>query len=82
MSTAEAEYISLSMSLREVILFMYILQELSEVIELHLTTPKTKCKIFEDNEICIVMAKSNHFLPRTKHIALKYHTFRIFAEEK
>ena len=82
LSTAEAEYISLSTSLREVILFMYLLQELSEVIELHLLTPKMKCKIFEDNESCIVMARSNIFSPRTKHIALKYHHFRRFVEEK
>ena len=46
LSTAEAEYIALSMKLWEVIPFMYILQELSEVIELHLPTPKIKCKTF------------------------------------
>ena len=50
-------HISLSMALWEVIPFIYLLQDLSEVIELHLTTPKMKCKIFEDNESCIVMAK-------------------------
>ena len=61
---------------------MYILQELSEVIELHLQTPKMKCKIFEDNESCIVMANSNCFSPRTKHITLKYYHFRRFVEEK
>ena len=70
------------MALREVIPFVYLLLELSEVIELHLPTPKMKCKIFEDNESCIVMAKSNRFSPCTKHIALKYHHFRRFAEEK
>ena len=40
--TAKAEYIAVSTALREVILFMYLLQELSEVIELHLPTPKMK----------------------------------------
>ena len=61
---------------------MYLLQELSEVIELHLSTTKMKRKIFEDNEICIVMANSNRFLTRTKYIDMKYHNFRRFAEKK
>ena len=60
---------------------MYLLQDLSKLIELHLQTSKIKCKIFEDNESCIGMAKSNHFLPRTKHIALKYHHYRRLFEE-
>ena len=79
---SEVGYISLSTALWEVIPFVYILQELSEVIELHLPTPKIKCKIFEHNEICIVMSNSNRFSPCTKHIALKYHHFRRFVEEK
>ena len=82
LSTAEAEYIALSAALWEVILFMYLLLELSELIELHLTNPKMKCKIVEDNDSCIVMVKANHFSPRTKHIALNYHHFRTFVEEK
>ena len=81
MSTAEAEYIALYTALLEVIPFMYLLKELSEVIELNLPTPK-KFKIFEENENFIVIAKSNHLLPHTKHLALKYHNFRRFVEEK
>ena len=71
LSTAEAEYIALSKALRGVIPFMYLITYLAEVIELHLPAPKIKCRIFEDNEICIVMAKSNRFSPRTKHIVEK-----------
>ena len=46
LSMAAAEYIALSTALQEVIPFMYILQLLSEVFELQLPTPNTKCKIF------------------------------------
>ena len=61
---------------------MYIILGLSEVIEMHLSTPKMEYKISEDNESCIVIDKSNRFLPLTKHIALKYHHFRRFVEKK
>ena len=44
LSTSEAEYISLYTALREVIPFVYLLLELSEVIELHLPTPKMNAK--------------------------------------
>ena len=36
--------------------------------------------MFEDNESCIKMTKSDKFTPRTKHIALKYHHFRSFVK--
>jgi len=37
---------------------------------------KLDCKVYEDNESCIAMAKNRQFSPRTKHIAIKYHHFR------
>ena len=82
LSTAEADYIALSTALWGVIPFMHLLQELSEVFKLHLPTPKMKCKIFEDNDSCTAVATSNRFLSHTKHIALKYHHFRRYVEQK
>ena len=38
-------------------------------------TPTFVCKVHEDNQLCITMAMSPKFTPRTKHIALKYHHF-------
>ena len=35
-----------------------------------------KCKVFEDNNGAIELAKAPKIRPRTKHIALKYHHFR------
>ena len=35
-----------------------------------------KCKVLEDNNGAIELAKAPKILPRTKHIALKYHHFR------
>jgi hypothetical protein len=41
--------------------------------------PKFFCKVWEDNQSCIKVAKNPKFTPRTKHIALKYHHFRHFV---
>ena len=59
---------------------MEFLEEVSQVFKLHLPTPKVYCKMFEDNESCIALAKSQKFSPRTKHIAIKYHHFRHHAD--
>ena len=80
MSTAEAEYIALSQSLREVIPLMTLLEELHRIFPLLITTPKFVCKVHEDNQSCITMATTQKFTPRTKHIALKYHHFKSFVK--
>ena len=38
--------------------------------------PSVKCKLFENNNGAIKLAKAPKIRPRTKHIALKYHHFR------
>jgi hypothetical protein len=75
-STAEAEYIALSSSLREVIPLMTVMDELNKVFPLLMEAPQFYCKVWEDNQSCIAMATSQKFTPRTKHIALKYHHFK------
>mmetsp|Transcript_28921 Transcript_28921/g.42007 ORF Transcript_28921/g.42007 Transcript_28921/m.42007 type:complete len:105 (+) Transcript_28921:194-508(+) len=67
--------------MREVIPFMYLLQELSCIFDLHLPKPEVHCKVFEDNQSCIAIANSYKFSPRAKHIALKYHHFHKFVQE-
>ena len=75
LSTTEAEYISLSQSLREVILLMGLLRENQRRFKVMKNTPKIKCTAFKDNNSCIALAKSPRMNPRTKYIALKYHHF-------
>jgi len=82
LSTAEAEYIALSTAMRDVIPFMSLLKELSCVFPLYLPKPKIVCKVYEDNQSCIAIAESQRFSPRTKHIAIKYHHFRRFVQDK
>lgn len=81
LSTAESEYIALSSAMREVIPLMSLLTEISCLFEVYNPEPKVMYKIFEDNESCIAMAKTQKFSPRTRHISLKYHHFRRFVEK-
>ena len=80
LSTAEAEYIALSQSLREVIPLMTLLEEIHKVFPLHIETPNFVCNVHEDNQSAIVMATTQKFTPRTKHIALKFHHFRSYVK--
>ena len=55
---------------------MTMMEEISKVFPLLIQKPKFVCQVHEDNQFCIKMANGTKFLPRTKHIALKYHHFR------
>jgi len=75
LSTAEAEYITLSQSLRDVNPLITLPKEINKVFPVHVKTPTFVCKVHEDNQSCITMATSQKFTPHTKQIALKYHHF-------
>jgi len=77
LSTTEAEYIALSMAMREVIFMLHLMDELhTEGIKLIKDKPKVYCRVFEDNAGAIELAKMPKLRPRTKHIAIQYHHFR------
>ena len=76
LSTTESEYMALSTAMREVLPFLNLMQEISDIFPISDKKPIFKCTVYEDNESCIKVAKSPKFTPRTKHIAIKYHHFR------
>ena len=78
----ESEYVALSQAMRELIPFMNLMIEVGEVFPLHNPKPEFNCKLFEDNNSCIRVAKNSKFTPRTKHIAIKYHHFRKDVSDK
>ena len=80
LSTTESEYIALSQSMRDVIPLMNLLKEFEQVIPVSEIKPEVRCKVFEDNTSCVLVAKAPTMTPRTKHIALKYHHFRSFVK--
>ena len=81
LSTTEAEYIAMSMAMREVIPFLNLVREIGHLLPVHPAKPKVICTTWEDNRSCIRVAESPKFTPRTKHIALKYHHFRQFVHD-
>jgi hypothetical protein len=80
LSTAEAEYIAFSSALRKVIPLMTLMTVLQKIFPVHIKKPTFHCKVHKDNQSCIKMAKSDKFMPRNKHIALKYHNFRSYVK--
>jgi hypothetical protein len=75
LSTAEAEHMTLSQSLCDVIPLLNLLKEINKVFPVHVKTPTFVCKVHEDNQLYITMEKLQKFTPHTNHIALKYHHF-------
>ena len=80
LSTAEAEYIALSQSTREVIPLINLIKELNSTLNFGMKDSELQCNLYEDNTSSITMAESQEFTPRTKHISLKYHWFRSFIK--
>ena len=71
LSTAEAEYISLTIAAQKAIWLNCLLAELQLQKE-----PLESAIIYEDNQSAISMAKNPKFHDRSKHIAIKNHFIR------
>lgn len=76
LSTAEAEYIALSHTLRDAIPMQNLTKEINCMFPLFIPTPDFCLIVHEDNLSMIAMSESIKFTPRTKHIEIKYHHFR------
>ena len=59
---------------------MGLLEEISEVFHLSKIKPIMHCKLFEDNNGALELAKAPKIRPRTKHISIKYHHFRAYVD--
>ena len=83
LSTTEAEYVALSMALREQIPLMELLKECKRhKLDIHWTVPKIHCKVFEDNSGALEMARLPKVRPQTKHLNNVYHHFRQHVENQ
>eukprot|EP00957_Ditylum_brightwellii_P011332 856736-Ditylum_brightwellii.AAC.1 len=82
LSSTESEYVALSHVLREVLPLIGLLEDIKTSIRVSkYDKANVICKVFEDNEGCIELAKYTRMRPRTKHIAIKYHPFRGNVED-
>lgn len=77
LSTTEAEYMALSMAMREMVPLVRLFEEAKlQGIDIDVNKAIVKCTVFEDNEGAAEIATVHKFRARTKHIHLKYHHFR------
>jgi hypothetical protein len=80
LSSCEAEYVSLSESLRDTIPLMELVKEIKKSgFKVISTTATVYCKAFEDNSGALELARLPKMRPRTKHINIKYHHFREYV---
>ena len=57
------------------------LKQLEKTLNIELKRPSLKCKVFEDSNGAIELAKAPNIRPRTKHTSLKYHHFREHVQK-
>ena len=78
----EAEYIALSQSMRCVIPLKRLVTKVlgSFNIKEDDVNFVSQSTVFEDNNGCLHLATCPRMTPRSKHIGVKYHFFRRFAE--
>ena len=62
--------------------FMKLMKEVSFIFDINLPKREVFRKLFEDNQSCIAVVESKQLSPRTKHITIEYHHFRIFLLKK
>jgi hypothetical protein len=81
LSTLEAEYIALSQAMRDLIPMRVVIQELSDFLNYNnQVIIRTHSNVFEDNNGALLLANVPRLMPRSKHIAVKYHFFRHHVE--
>lgn len=79
MSTTEAEYTSMSQSIRDLVPMTRIIQEIKGEKNFNIGSKEATCysTVFEDNKSALELENCLKYQLRTKHIAFKYHLFRI-----
>lgn len=82
LSTTKAEYITLSTVLSEVIALTHLLEELhTKQFNFPFPTPKVVCHTFKDNQSCVKIATNHQTWPRTKHLSVQLHHFRLHVSK-
>jgi len=85
LSTMEAEYVALSMDLRDFLPFKRLVQTIFMSIGFKQSQQfNILCNLFEDNVGALSLANLElpQMTPRSKHYAVKYHWFRACLKPK
>ena len=75
-SMMEAEYISLSMAMRDLIPLRILVDKVKDLIGASTLLCRMYSKVFEDNNGTLILASMPRMTPHSKHIAVKYHVFK------
>ena len=75
-SMMEAEYISLSTTMRDLIPLRTLVDEVKDLIGASMLPCRTYSKVFEDNSGALILASMPRMTPCSKHIAVKYDFFK------
>ena len=76
-STVEAEYLALSMAMRELIWIRRLVLEVASGFDMSYNkTSVVHSTVWEDNQGCIAVSKRPDLTARTRHIVTKYHHFK------
>jgi hypothetical protein len=80
LSTTEAEYVGMSRALQDTLPVVWLLEEMKQLgFNVHTTTAKVHCRVFQDNSGAIEIANNPKYRPRTKHINQRFHFFRSYV---
>ena len=77
LSTAEAEYMALTLAAQEAIWLNHLLTELQSQMK-----PTKPAILYEDNQSAICMTKNPQFHGQCKHVDFKYHFIRDEARKE
>ena len=73
----EAEYIALSMAMRDLVPLCMLVFEVKDLFGATSLPCHTYSKVFEDIDGTLTLVTSPQLTPWSKHIAVKYHFFQI-----
>ncbi len=77
LSTTEAEYIALSMAMRELLWVRRLVEDISSTLDIgYNRCARIISTVFEDNQGSIAVASKPDITPRTRHLHTKYHHFK------
>ena len=83
LSITEAEYIDLSMAMRDVVPIINVLKELKDKRFIHIEiNTDIHCTAFEGNSGALELARAPGMCPRTKYINLVYHWFVLHVKTR
>ena len=82
LSTFHAEYVALSIALRQVLATQRVLADMVKCVQFPTNTPKIHAEVFEDNNSALLLANNQRLSDRSKFLNTKWHHFWEAVNDK